>query len=460
MVNALTTKLQAKGHYLAIWPHRVASSAVDIAALEGNKLPNHTLIKSMYLRFIPQTITLLISVAAIDIMRHTLLSQANVDLVFGNKTQREAEATFAAILKEVMESIKNNLEAMTPGSDELKEYVGFVQLIISIIRSYASEIRLPLEFFGQPSAHYWPEDSDPNLFAAGIISYSLRLVEHPRRTAPILFHYLYSGWRRDLIQSSIGRHMSYLKKGLKRLEFINFLMIEFLPAALHVGFHSPGGWVLCATYLPVLSSRLNRILQRGDSESAFVFEPLINIVKIILNGISTRYVGSGLIGVNPEYTTMVSVGCQFWFSVALPMRQYADQHPEVKDMATEVTTPLTRFIFQTCQPRDEDFGATLWEIERLEVKNGDHIENFVSCMTQDIKDRWDVHRDRMGADIGGTGAHEGNKTKVDFRQVVGVRPSLVEMLEIALPTLEPTQEDTIPLALKVPTDRLLRDVYC
>jgi len=363
-------------------------------------------------------------------MRTTLLNQANVDLVLGNKSHKEAHAIFSAMLKELMESIKQHLEAMTPGSNELKEYVSFVQLIISILRSYASEIRPTLEFFNQPSAHYWPEDTDPDLFAAGIISYSLRLTEHPRRTSPILFHYLYSGWRKDLIQCGVRRHMNYVKKGMKHSEFTNFLMTEFMPAALHVGFHSIGGWVLCATYLPVLSNRIIKVFQKRDSEAASVFEHLVNILRIILNGISERYVGTGFTLVNPEYQAIVSVACQFWLSVALPMRQYADPYPEERMLMREVTAPLTRFIFQACQPHEDEFGAVLWELERLEVKNGDYIESFVSHITRDINGCWEVHGGNMGADIGGTGAHEGTKSRVDFRQVVGAPPPLNRCLSL------------------------------
>jgi hypothetical protein len=398
----------------------------------------------------------LILVAAVDIMRTTLLSQADVDVVFANKSQKEARAIFSAMLREIMESIKQHLEAMTPGSDEHKEYVGFVQLIISIIRSYASDIRPPLDFFSHPSAHYWPEEADPSLYAAGIISYSLALVENPRKTSPILFHYLYNGWRKDLIQGQIGKHMSYMKKGMNHAEFTTFLMTEFMPAALHVGFHSTGGWVLCATYLPVLSNRIVKNLQKRDSEALSTFGHLVNILRIILNGISTRY---GFNGVDPMYQSIVSTACQFWLAVVLPMRQYAQSGREPSILTSEVTAPLTRFILQACQPREDGNGAGLWEIEQLEAENGDHIETFVAILTQDLNDRWEVDWHDMRADIGGTGAHEGSRTRVDFKQVVGAPPPLLQLLELALPTLEITAEEEVPSALLRCTDRLLRDVY-
>ncbi|TVY75642.1 Protein mms22 [Lachnellula suecica] len=442
MVNGLTTRLQAKNYYLSAPPPRTTSSAINSGMLGENTLPNHRLIKT-----------------AVEAMRATLTSQANVDLVFANKSLREAHAMFSSMLKEVMESIKQHLESMTPGSAEHKEYVGFVQLVISVIRSYASDIRPPLTFFSQPSTHYWPEDADPNLFAAGIISYSLRLVEHPRKTAPILFHYLYTGWRKDMIHGRVGKHMSYVKKGMKRPEFVTFLMTEFMPAALHVGFHSIGGWVLCATYLPILSSRVINMLHNKDSEAASAFGYLVNILRIIVNGISTRYVGTGFNGVDLTYQAMVSVACQFWLSVALPTRQYTDADSEARVLLSEVTAPLTRFILQACQPQEAGFGTGLWEIEQLQVKNGDHIENFVDIMTKDIRDRWSVDRGNMGADIGGTGAQEGSKTWVDFSQVVGVPPPLLQMLELALPILELTPEDRVPPAVLLGSDRLLRDVY-
>lgn len=253
--------------------------------------------------------------------------------------------------------------------------------------------------------------------------------------------------------------MNYVKKGMKRPEFTHFLMTEFLPAALHVGFHSIGGWVLCATYLPALSNRIIKIFQKKDAEAAVVFNHLVNILRIILNGISESYVGTGFTGVDLDYQAIVSVTCQFWLSVGLPMRQYAGPYPEKRTLMGEVTGPLTRFIFQACQPCEDEFGPVLWEIERLEVTNGDHIESFVSSITEDIKGRWEVHRGHMGADIGGTGAHEGSKTRVDFKQAVGDPPPLIRILELALPTLELSPEDTIPSALLVSADRLLRDVY-
>ena len=246
---------------------------------------------------------------------------------------------------------------------------------------------------------------------------------------------------------------------MKRPEFTHFLMTEFLPAALHVGFHSIGGWVLCATYLPVLSNRIIKILQQRDAESAFVFKHLVNILRIILNGISEIYAGTGFTGADPHYQAIVSVTCQFWVSVDLPMRQYADPYPEQRMLVGGVTGPLTRFIFQACQPSEDGSGAVLWEVERLVVINGDHIESFVSSINGDINGRWEVHRGNMGADIGGTGAHEGSKTRVNFKQAVGVPPPLVRILELALPTLELLPQDTTPSGLLVSTDRLLRDVY-
>ncbi|KAH6683085.1 Mus7/MMS22 family-domain-containing protein [Halenospora varia] len=349
MTNSLTAALQLKDYHLAVWPaNLVVGTELGTITWSDNVPANHTLIR-----------------VAIDIMRSILSSQANVHLVLGNTSLREAAYRFSTILKEMMASMQSRLESMTTASDEHKAYVEYVQPIISIMRSYAGDIQPLLEFFTHPSAHYWPEDQDPNLYTAGIISYSLRLAKQPGRTSSELFHYLYNGWRKDLVHGRIGQHMNYVSKGMSRWEFSRFLLSEFMPAALHVGFHSAGGWVLCATYLPVIAAHVFKILRKKSGKSSIAYENLVNILKIISNGVTTQN--------SAQAFPMTHITYQFWLSVFLPLLEFAAPNPVEAANLNAIVESLLDYIRHASREEEEELEVTSKDWPRYEVQNGEHV---------------------------------------------------------------------------------------
>lgn len=394
-------------------------------------------------------------------MRVTLANQADLNQRFKDTPQKEAQNRFATILKDLMDSVKDHLESMNPGSEQHKEYVESIQPIACIIRSYASNI-LPLpEFFVHSSAYYWPEDTDPNLYAAGIVSYSLRLIEQPGRTAPGLFHYLYNGWKQDLAQGSIEQHIGYLTKGMSRWEFTLFLLSEFVPAAVYVGFEMTAGWALCATYLPPLSRRVTDLLQKRNAKADLAFQFVVNIIRIILNGIITlhrRDLEDNTSG-SISHQSIIQVVSRFWLSLVLPLNQYADPYPEKASSIRYLGTSLTKYIFYASQPRNTNSGSHDLGMDKLEVNMGDNLERFVSALEQDIHDHWEVNSDESQLIISGTRARERTKAQVDLKRVLGEHQSLQDMLNVALPYLESLIDEPLPIVIEKPRDSIIQSIY-
>ncbi|RDL40309.1 uncharacterized protein BP5553_00288 [Venustampulla echinocandica] len=444
-VNTLTAKLQSKGFCLSISPRQLGSGVGSSPISLGTSVvSNHILFKN-----------------AVDVMRASLANQANMSMVFKDVSQREALNVFATMLKDVMDSIKHHLESMIPGSEQHREYVEFIQPIASVIRSYGSDI-LPLsDFFVHSSTYYWPEDTDPNLYAAGIVSYSLRLIKQPGRTSPELFHYLYNGWRKDLAQSSVEQHIKYLKKGMSRWEFTVFLLSDFIPAALHVGFESTAGWALCATYLPALSRRVGILLQKRNTKADLTFQCVINILKIILNGIQILYLRTGnndTVG-STSHQRIIGVVSQFWLSLALPINQYADPYPDKNSSIRFVGTALTKFICYASRIRNTDSGSDDLRIGQFEVNMGENFERFVSVLTQDIHGHWEVNSDGSELIISGARAREKSKTRVDLNSMLGEPQPLWQMLNVALPYLESFVDEPLPVAMEKSPDPIIPNIY-
>lgn len=432
-VDMLTARLRSKGHYLLIG-HIGLASTFSGPASTGSRTPtSHALFKSKPGCFLQENLVLIL-LGAVDIMRTTLLNQINVDLVLGNVSLKEAHTMFAAMLKQVMESMKNQLESMTPGSTEHLEYVKFIQPIASIIRSYASEIQPLLDFFVQSSAHYWPGDTDPNMYAAGVVSYSLRLAKDPSRTSPQLFHYLYNGWRQDLVQGRIKQHMNHVKKGMHHWEFTEFMLSEFMPAALHVGFRWAGGWALCATYLPVLSNRLIKILQEGDERATAASGHLVNLLTDIINELSVLHRSVIVTGSNTllNHLYIAHTVFQFWLSVALPIKVFASSQSNTSKTIDDIETSMMKLMSQACQIQDRESIQNLELAATGHVTRGVQFDKFVAVLMQDLDENWEVANNGYEVEIGSTRARDNTKTKVNLAYLLGEPLTLKQLLRRSL----------------------------
>jgi hypothetical protein len=388
-------------------------------------------------------------------MRTTLLSESRIHSVFQNSTPKQAQQAFSVMLKRVMQYMKEQLESMFPRSEEHLKYMKVVQGFVSVLRSHASELQPLLEFFLVPSPSYWPEDTDPTLYAAGIVSYSLRLHTNPRRSYPELFHYLYNGWKSDVVQYQVSNHVRHLRKAIKQWEFATFLMSEFIPAALHVGFESPSGWVLCASYLPALSSQMMNLL--GNEDAAIrrtAFELVINLLRITINGFTPR------IEDGPEHILPVHGYCmlqlvvRFWLSVLIPLRQHASSEPDKQKSIQHIEGFMVQVLIHMCQTEDRDELPP-----KISVTTSEQFTKFVSVLLEDIRDQWEMQEDPMEVVIGQKRARDTTKTRVNLRDMVGEILIPQQMLKLALPLLENEGDHTLEQLFEARPGPDIRDMY-
>lgn len=302
--------------------------------------------------------------------------------------------------------MQRQLESVIPLAPDHSEYVEFCQDVVSHLRGFTNDIRPITGFFLQHSAHYWPKRDDPHLYAAGINSYSLRLHDQGSKTSFELFHYLYSGWKNDHLNSRIENHITCVQKGMKDWSFTEFMLCNFVPAAVLIGFSTAGGWILPSTYLPLLAKRSSHYLQRNGPEAATTFTHLINILKIIWNSIRVRAINAGVPrdltwwgqilqqkedGINVAHQGIISIGCHFWISIQPVLLDYAQSHPTEAPILDEIATPMNDFLRKAAywlglNKRD---GWDTLNDDQLEVATGEFVERFVAALEDDISN-WEV----------------------------------------------------------------------
>ncbi|CAD6505035.1 BgTH12-00534 [Blumeria graminis f. sp. triticale] len=318
----------------------------------------------------------------------------NLTEVKAGLTQKQAQQYFSHILGEGLRFIQNTLETVKVNSDAHIKYLAFARSIVTNIRSYASGFRKIPEFFIHPSVHYWPNDDDPNLYVAGIISYSVRLSQLTKRTSFEFLYYIYNGWMNALVTDHLKEYKRHVHHGMRCKNFTKFMLVEFVPAILKVGFNL-SAWILCATFLPAISYRISRILETNGSESLWMFEQLINNLKIILNYTSSlaQRPPQDLRGPHKNHRGILSVVFQFWMQIAPSLCQYMERRPQLVETTTTVIDSFNRFIYSLLQCFTDGKIHQQSKIQEYSIKQGRYTMEFVNFFEREIQDCWQFIED-------------------------------------------------------------------
>ncbi|KAH7357005.1 Mus7/MMS22 family-domain-containing protein [Rhexocercosporidium sp. MPI-PUGE-AT-0058] len=360
-VQALTTQLQQQGHYLC--------TTIDLRTYDQIQMIR----------------------AAIRSMSSILIDKTT-DTEVG-LPQKQTQRLFSDMLGEAMKSMQSHLESLEPGSDLHSYHLQIARVVVADIKSYASDFRQLIDFFIHPSAHYWPHDGDPSLYRAGLVAYCLRLEQQPDKAAFELYYYLRSGWTNSLVSNRMDNFIGCVRTGMKWWDFTKFMLSDFVPAILTAGFHS-SAWLLCSIFLPAISNRVIRLLDSTDNRCTWVFENLLNILKMIMNGtiMQARLYERNLLGVHPDHRGILAVTFRFWLAIALPMRQYATRHSQ-ESALEEVTDPLSSFIYHAVHAFQTGDPFIQVPEGQFDVHKGKYTDNFVKHIVEDIKDNWQFSDD-------------------------------------------------------------------
>ena len=336
--------------------------------------------------------------AAINSMRLVQIDPNYGDFAkYNRSSEKETQSLFSAVLKNTMDSMQRQLEFMIPQSTAHSAYVKFCQDAVTHLRGYASNIRPITDFFLQHSSRYWPKSGDPQLYAAGIVSYSFRLHSQCGKAPLELFHYLYNGWKNDQMRSRLKSHIACVLKGLKIWAFAEFMLSNFVPAIILTSFNTVGGCALANSYLPALGKSVQCLLQRGGIEGSHTFTYLINILKLIINCLNIP-AAHQFPHIQPGhddretlgYRGIVSVAFYFWISIQPAMLEYVDIYPTRRPVLENVASLLNELI------SDIDFHLTIHSEGEssigasLDVSRGEYVENFVVALQDDIEKHWVV----------------------------------------------------------------------
>ncbi|PBP15589.1 Mus7/MMS22 family protein [Diplocarpon rosae] len=366
-------------------------------------------------------------------------------------SQKKAQNIFADILGKLMDSVQKFLESLEPGSDLHTYHLKFARVVVADIRSYAEFVKIP-DFFLKSSSHFWPCYGDPAMFGAGLISYCLKLAQQSDRVSQQLFHYLFNGWKSAIVSTRLDSYTSCIRKGMKWWEFTKFMLAELLPAFIVTGFKS-SGWLLCSTFLPAITKRVVRILENTDSKSSWVFENLLNILKMVMNGaiVLARQFNYRLNGVHPNHRGILSVTFKFWMAIALPMRQYAIRHSQ-EDALEEVTDPLSSFIYSALHTFHTSEPNVYHPDGQFDVHQGKCTDAFAANVTQDIQESWDF-QDEEGFEV----VVRGRAQECSAVQEVG--ETLGRVLEVDIERYECAYPNKEAISLPVRRNVFLGDLY-
>ncbi|TQS36707.1 hypothetical protein Golomagni_02836 [Golovinomyces magnicellulatus] len=303
--------------------------------------------------------------------------------------QKQARQHFSQMLGEVLKYMQKVLESLDPNTERHRLYLNFARSVITNIKRYASDFRHLTEFFIHPSAHYWPHDADPNLYVAGIVSYCVRLSKQPEKTSFELFYYLYNGWMNAVINDRLEEYTNYITKGMKRKEFTQFMLAEFIPVILEVGF-SMDGWLLCTTFLPTIKYRICKILETPGPDSAWTIEHFTNILKIIYNGTSNliKRFPNDIRGAHRDHRGILAVLFQFWMQNSATIRQYMERHPHTTEIIRSITDPLSRFIFHALRSFEKNETCQNYPFSKYDVQTGKYHDKFIAFFTREISECW------------------------------------------------------------------------
>ena len=177
----------------------------------------------------------------------------------------EVKSTYAAMLKDFMNAMKNNYQQLGTGTTVTGTYVEFVQKVVQFLQQYTADIQPVLIFFTNSVAFPLPA-ADPAYVVGRLCGYA------PKISRPGIAKQLSMFIQTVAQQAVTGDHQPYLVHQLQtalckdvapsrdRSALRDVLLLGIFPAYVRAAFGSPVGFVIAQPVLQSLESILQALL--------------------------------------------------------------------------------------------------------------------------------------------------------------------------------------------------------
>ncbi|KAJ2984258.1 hypothetical protein NQ176_g109 [Zarea fungicola] len=319
----------------------------------------------------------------------------------GPNLKKILTAEHSKALKLVMEQLKEDLKETSGQPVTHVPYVAYARQIIALIRTYGSEFCTVDNFFYQISKDYSPSTEDPQLQAAAMVSYGLRLSEGDPKVVQQIFYFLFNSFKMAVISDSLLEEKKMLQKGIADDRgILGFILGKMLPAIIGAASAKAVAFPLLDLYARALRYRF-----RGHVMTYSLADDDLVSVKVVLQAIL-----AGLQGWVAEQAAVTSVKlciCGNFFAVANLLWPSIYAHSLEENNLTGPWGDIVALIntlgqyaaaakdtigiadFRSSQIRFDEIFATssLQDFHTTSVTDAD-VTRFADNLKQDIDRNW------------------------------------------------------------------------
>ncbi|KAI0518536.1 Mus7/MMS22 family-domain-containing protein [Xylaria bambusicola] len=338
-----------------------------------------------------------------DLFNYTVVSMRNTLLQADAEQKPRLQSMFSKALRCTMDRMRADLKSMTLNSLEHLNYVKFVRLIISVIRS---QDLCPVDsFYYQISPEYSPSREDPRLQTAGILSWGLKLEEGESKAMSGLFYLLFPSFKIALANGELANEIIILKESMKHRRVFDFMLSTMLPAIIRTATQVCEGWILLETYIDAIDARLSigciHQVIGGD-----LMKDILALHKMVLAGAESVQMRASPIF---RYGDIISLAAMMRIlNILSPSvtayiineseSSIAKEFPHIISEVTEFTRAAGAYLSELVE-KSGGKTVSIPEVSRLfeglgivgpetTLRYGEYVDRFSSHMIQDIRNNW------------------------------------------------------------------------
>jgi hypothetical protein len=321
---------------------------------------------------------------------------------------------FSSALKLSMELIKGNLKEVMGTPQEHGSYVVFVQEVISLIKTHASDICAVDNYFCQISKEYSPSAEDPQLKVANLKSYGLRLHDGDSRIGQPLFHLLFNNAKFSMLNDKLTEEVHMLAKGMGDCGIKTFILSKMLPAIVRASFAEHDAFPLLDIYAGAFElcfARKSVPLELFANDLAAV----CTLTQAMLSGMEKWHKDGGILMASQIHVMrqVIGLGNLLWPSIyilstsSLKTEAWTALWDLLGDLGA-VNTGCEAYLRNTNEQQlanagvqADDFLGGIPKAQGKECRFDSDVVNFAENIVQDVRKNWKLSGDKMTIHIPG-----------------------------------------------------------